>query len=175
LLLKSIARATFEKFLHSALDRWVPRFFPYSLIDRDREPYLYRYYPHQDGDVLGFYFHKFVNGDADFEVHSHPWAWAISVILTSGYWEIRYRTFSDMVNGQQVQLHDRKECFRGPFSINVLYSSDLHRVILHDNRPVWTLFIHGPRVRTWFFVHEATGLCREIIRRTRDRLVSIRS
>lgn len=170
-MLRSIVRTAAEKFLGNYLNWIVPALFPYTLIDRDGEPFFYRYYPHEDNDIFGWYIHKFVDGDAPNEVHTHPWKWAVSIILTSGYWEIRYRAFCDFVTGQRVQLQDKQELFHRPFSINVLQQGDLHRVMLSGRQPTWTIFIHGPRAGKWAFVNEETGVCREVTRRTRDRIV----
>src|SRR5882672_4036627 len=49
-------------------------------------PYLERYYV---GTFLGIqiYIHRFRASDPEVEVHDHPWAWAISVILLGHYFE----------------------------------------------------------------------------------------
>lgn len=171
MLFKSAIMTGVDSFLSKALDLIVPRLFPVAEISRDGNPYLFRYYPHKDDDVVGWYLHKFVDGDGRTEVHSHPWDWSIAILLTSGYFEIRYKSFSPFVDGEKVELQDRGGIFHAPFTLNVLQSHDLHRVMLVGGRPAWTIFIHGPRVRNWAFVNEATGICRVITRRTRDRVV----
>ncbi len=143
-------------------------------------PYLWRYYfrdktaeeSHQSemkASRFGVFLHQFVNSDAFYEVHNHPWTWCLSIIWTAGYtehrcvWDYMYRDGEKIT--EYVRLSDFQEKVHLPFSINFIRHSDMHRVVL-KNGPVWTLFIHGPRVSTWGFAEIATGKYREIKRRT---------
>jgi hypothetical protein len=72
-------------------------------------------------------------------LHSHPWPWAVSVILRGGYIEIR---------------EDGWRYFR-PGDINVIRGDAFHRIELADeNEPTWTLFIVGPRHGGWGFKND---------------------
>jgi hypothetical protein len=69
-------------------------------------------------------------------LHSHPWPWAVSVILRGGYVEIREGGWR----------------YYRPGDVNVLRGDDFHRIELaDDNEPTWTLFIVGPRRGGWGF------------------------
>ncbi len=74
--------------------------------------------------------------DSDRGLHSHPWPWAVSVILRGGYIEIR---------------EDGWRYFR-PGDVNVIRGGTFHRIELVDeNEPTWTLFVVGPRHGGWGF------------------------
>lgn len=163
-------RVVASKGIGAMLDLLVPQFCKLSRISRGKEPYLDRYYPGPDSDTLGWYLHKFWSGDLGGEVHNHPWSWCLSIILTEGYREIRYLASRSERQGSRFFLTDRQDVTHLPFGVNILNSNDMHRVILLSKRPVWTLFIHGPRTSTWGFADEETGVFREILVRTRDRI-----
>jgi hypothetical protein len=116
---------------------------PCRSIDGDQgEPYLERYYLF---GVFGWhaYLHRFVDSDPDRGLHDHPWGWAVSLVLSGGYDEIR-AAGSDLEH--MVERHVR------PLRLNFLHGDDFHRVVLRDRRPAWTLFLHGPRRKGWCFV-----------------------
>jgi len=81
-----------------------------------------------------FYLHRFVDSDPDRGLHDHPWRRSFSILLNRPYLE-----------------HTRYGVKLIRF-FNVLNGTDLHRVVLRDRRPVWTLFGHGPDVKTWGFL-----------------------
>lgn len=67
----------------------------------DGSLYLWRIYltphhpdPHgvpvQPRNRPALFLHYFFRGDLDRELHSHPWKWGLSFILTNGYTEERY-------------------------------------------------------------------------------------
>lgn len=153
---------------------------PSSLVTRrNDEPYFYRYYFKEESeeDKLGVVLHKFVGSDPLEEVHSHPWDWAISIILSAAYLETKYKKANEQRGDDGVIKHvdlinQRKKLFL-PFDINVLLFDDMHRVDLQGDaqNPCWTIFIHGPRRSTWGFANEKTGDFREVLTRTRDRAV----
>jgi hypothetical protein len=96
-----------------------------AIKDGDR-PYLERYYL---GRAFGFiwYLHRFVASDPDRGLHDHPWRRAISLVLSGWYLE-------------ETRLGTRVVRW-----INLIGGADFHRVILPDERPVWTLFGHSER------------------------------
>lgn len=93
---------------------------------------------------LGVYLHKFHRGDDDRELHSHPWQWALSLILSGGYVEERR-------DGDSVVTRVLK-----PGQWNVLRSGDYHRVDLLDDES-WSLFVVGPKFASWSFWNRMTG------------------
>jgi hypothetical protein len=83
------------------------------------------------------YLHRFHRGDVDRELHSHPWKWAVSLVLVGGYIEER-RTVDGRIETKVI----------GPGSINRLRATDFHRVDLIDGE-AWTLFLVGSREIPW--------------------------
>jgi len=142
---------------------------PRVILDIFGEPYLSRYYllPWQrprmpDGSepfdefgnpregvvwpralLPGVYLHHFHKGDTDRETHSHPWVWALSLILTGGYREERLVS-SD---GKRCRVTVRTV---KPGMFNFIRATDFHRVDLLDGE-AWSLFIVGPKTGGWGF------------------------
>jgi hypothetical protein len=149
----------------SALLLFLTRFLaaPRTIMDRDGgSPYLSRWYligaqpeVNRHGNPVGrvrkspiqVLLHRFHRGDHDGELHSHPWAWAIAIVLAGGYVE-------DRRVGDRVIT---RRC--GPGTINVIRADDYHRVDLIGAES-WSIFITGPKATTWFF------WCRERLARS---------
>jgi hypothetical protein len=88
------------------------------------------------------YLHEIRTPDAGRAHHSHPWEWAISMVLVGGY--------TEEVVGADGSVTTRR---REPGSVAVINVGSFHRIAqLHAPR-VWTLFIVGPRTpdRAWYF------------------------
>ena len=113
-------------------------------ILRDGRPYLDRYFvagwdPVRKRPGPAVFLHHFVASDAASEVHSHPWAWSLSLILAGGYREIRC-----LADGRsEVRTYE-------PGSVNVLAPEDKHRIELLEG-DCWTLFLAGEFARPWAF------------------------
>jgi len=93
----------------------------------------------------GLYIHRFHQGDPnDGTLHDHPFKWMLSFVIAGGYREERRY-------GNDVRTREVK-----PLSFNFLRSSDFHRVDLieHD---AWTLFLVGPKTKTWGFWDRHSG------------------
>lgn len=152
-----------------------------TLIRRDdKRPYMRRFYPQgkkinleaqEEQNGFGWFIHKFLSSDDPFEVHNHPWTWCASVILLNSYIETRYKWGWESVKneGKKVFLSKPKTRLLMPNMLNVITHDVMHQVNLVDDQPVWTLFIHGPRVSTWGFANIASGEYREITHRTAER------
>ncbi len=133
--LKAAARAALEALPHREIVR-----------DEGGDLYLTRYLVASlPGDVY-VYVHCFHASDADDEQHDHPWAWAGSLILAGGYLEERLGAFG----------YTWRRRWR-PGMVNLLKGDTFHRVELVDGRPAWTLFVTGPRVKSWGFRDLKTG------------------
>lgn len=87
------------------------------------------------------YLHEFYAPDRDRNLHSHPWKWAVSLILAGWYRE--------QVLAADKQLVNLRKAGR----VNVIRQTTFHRIqsISHLVRP-WTLFLAGPKASTWGFV-----------------------
>ncbi len=88
---------------------------------------------------FNLFLHSFHRSDDDGALHSHPWSWAVSLILASGYDE--ERRVGDGVLRRRVR----------PFTLNFLRGDTYHRVDLIDGRECWSLFLVGPKRSTWYF------------------------
>jgi len=102
------------------------------------EPYLERCFLFR---LLGItaYIHRFVASDPDRNLHDHPWGWGFSIILQGQY--------------QERYLKEHQEVTRIIKWFNWIPGYRYHRVEVTDkSKPVWTLFIHGPRVKGWGFM-----------------------
>jgi len=137
-----------------------------KMIWDDSSPYLLRIYlTDQRGDVEGEtkeeakkkaerlspFLHYFFRGDHDRDIHNHPWTWAFSLILKSGYLEY-------LCNAADKTLGLKK---RRPGRLNFIRESTFHRVEL-DKGNCWSLFIAGPKVdkpegEGWGFMDQSTG------------------
>jgi len=99
---------------------------------------------------LGILLHHFHQSDSDLELHSHPWRWAVSIILSGAYTE-------ELRRGDRVIVRLRRA---GSIAMlrNDFDRIDFHRVDLVAGVPVWTLFVSGPRIPNWHFWNRETGV-----------------
>jgi hypothetical protein len=112
---------------------------PDVIIGGADNPYLKRWHLTPRGNDEAVYLHHFLRSDDDRALHDHPWP-SLSVILEGAYLEHLPQGTALRVEGDLVQ--------RTP--------EDAHRVELLRNedereKPVWTLFLVGQRVREWGF------------------------
>lgn len=105
--------------------------------------YLERYFLCRLPGGGACYLHHFRASDPDRGPHDHPWNWAASLVLAGGYLEERLADFGT----RRVTSHHRR-----PGTINRLRAGDFHRVILGTRAEAWTIFVHGPWVRSWGFI-----------------------
>lgn len=107
---------------------------PDRIIGSIDDPYLLRWHLIPRNQWFNIYLHKFMRPDDDRALHSHPWRWNCSVILTRGYVE-------HMPSGKRRRAVGSLVFRRG---------EAWHRVEL-DRGPCWTLFLTGDIVREWGF------------------------
>lgn len=122
-----------------------------SRIIPDREgkkPYLERIYTVPRWALLGLVrpnIHQFLASDDPFDgLHDHPWPY-LTVILEGGYVEWlpdgaggekpHYRTAGDIIAARSTRRH----------------RIELLRDFNNEEIPCWTLFIMGPKRRSWGF------------------------
>ena len=107
---------------------------------RGEVPYLLRWYIIPRNRFFNIYLHKFLRDDDDRALHDHPWH-SLSIGLKGRYKEI--------MPGRWVMRRPGVPVFRR--------ATHQHRIVLLTDwktladRPVWTLFITGPKVRDWGF------------------------
>ena len=98
------------------------------LVDKN---YMERWWVIPKNQYFNVYLHRFIGSDADVP-HDHPW-WSLSWILKGEYRE-----------------HTPDGVFlRETGSFTCRPATGLHWIEV--NQPVWTLFITGPKSRTWGF------------------------
>lgn len=120
------------------------RGLPFQDIRPAAAPYLTRYFvagwtPYRNGKGPAVFLHHFLSSDPDDAVHSHPWAWGLSLILVGGYLETRV----DEAGAVHVATYT-------PGDTNILRPPDRHRVDLLE-RDCWTLFLAGTYAQPWAF------------------------
>lgn len=110
-------------------------------VDGEEIPYLCRWFvrPREDGKG-NIYLHLFLRSDFDRALHDHPWA-STSILLCGEYLE---------------HLADGRVMHRKAGDIVMREATDAHRIELINGTPTWSLFITGPKVRSWGF-HCAEG------------------
>ena len=136
--------------------RMLERRPPRVICDGEGAPYLCRWYvfgQQSPADVgktrLGWlplvvYVHRFMRPDLDRDLHSHPWAEAVSFIFKGGYDE--ERRVGDAVE-------DRIYC--AP-TVNVIHRSTFHRIAeLHGD--TWSVFVGFGKRASWSFWDRDTG------------------
>lgn len=123
---------------------------PDVLIGGRENPYMRRWWIIPRNPIFNVYLHEFLRSDDDRALHDHPWI-NMSILLEGpGYDEIvpvqrfgfrpTYRTIARHVGDIVIRL-----------------ATSAHRIALLTDetgkpRAVWSLFITGPRLRTWGFL-----------------------
>ena len=129
---------------------WLERSGRHRIImDRTgKVPYMHRYYllfkdkmnEFDESRALPFniMLHHIVLSDQD-GFHDHPW-WYFTLILSGGYYEHR-------------PIEQGGSIWRGPGHFRISRPESLHKLELpHPGASAWTLFIKGPKVRSWGFI-----------------------
>lgn len=83
--------------------------------------------------------HYIARQDSDRHMHDHPWRWAWSFILKG--WYVEERNFQDT----------RQHYYRSAGQTNLLRSRHYHRITAVAPG-TWTLFVTGPRTKSWGFL-----------------------
>jgi len=97
---------------------------------------------------FNIYLHHFLQSDDDRALHDHPW-WSLGMILSKqGYIEVLPHPKWPIT---------MRHIYRRRFRPVLRRPTHAHRIQLigHYNntpKPVWTLFITGPRLREWGFL-----------------------
>jgi len=99
-----------------------------------KERYLRRWHIFRSRPA-SVYLHHFSESDDDRALHDHPW-WNISIILEGEYWEHMQR-YTILRPVGSVLIRTR--------------ATHAHRIEL-SSPSAWTLFLTGPRTRSWGFL-----------------------
>lgn len=129
---------------------------PDVVIGGADDPYLRRWFVLPRNRFFNIYLHQFLRSDDDRALHDHPWINA-SLLLEGCYAEHTIKA-----GGVHVRTIREEGAFvlRGAKTAHrvELVDPDYCSVIEIERRalPCWTLFITGPRMRSWGF-HCAKG------------------
>ena len=109
-------------------------------------PYMRRWFVIPRNDDFNIYLHHIRHSDDDRALHDHPWQ-SLSLCLAGGMYEITGSNDPDHPDHARAVVKAGDVRSRDPLTA--------HRLELAEppNAPVecWTLFITGPKVRTWGF------------------------
>lgn len=127
-----------QRWLRKRVNRLIRERKPDFVIGGPLAPYLLRWFVIPRNPVLNVYVHEFHRSDDDRALHDHPWI-NLSILITGEYTEHTIRA-----GGVHVRRVRRAGDLvaRGP--------RHAHRIELHAGR-CRTLFITGPRLRSWGF------------------------
>lgn len=124
---------------------------PDFVIGGADRPYLRRWWLIPRNRFFNVYLHHFLRSDDDRALHDHPWV-NVSIVLSGSYVEVM-PTQDDDPGGWRTFMLTR---LRQRGSMVLRRPSAAHRVsLLRDElgfeRPCWSLFITGPKIREWGF------------------------
>lgn len=137
-------------------DRFIKRITrrpPDFLIGGTESPYLCRWFVIHRNPIFNVYLHQFLRSDDDRALHDHPWLFNASLLLAGEYIE-----HTILAGGIEVRTSRRAGDWKlrlgpAPHRVELQTIADFVRS-QPDNLvpiPCWTLFITGPKVRTWGF------------------------
>ncbi len=138
---------------------WLEAHLPNITITVKAKPYLTRaYFFLKDRAWGNLYLHHFRSSDQGDQLHNHPWAWGLSIVLFGGYSEERASNpVTWETNGIPSPVPIERRNIR-PGRINVIRPTDFHRVDLYnEEKGAWTLFFAGPRIKSWGFLDRRTS------------------
>jgi hypothetical protein len=104
--------------------------------------YLERWHVIPKNRLCNVYLHKFSGSDDDRALHDHPWH-SVSFLLKG---RLRAVTTSVICN-KTIFVNTLVPKFKPV----VRHATHAHRLVLVGDKPAYTLFITGPRIREWGF------------------------
>lgn len=110
--------------------------------------YLMRWHLLPKNPIFNIYLHRYTGSDDARAMHDHPW-WSVSIKLKGELIEVRPECQQEC--GTLPYLFPLPALDESPVKrIHVRSAEYTHRLIL-ASPTAWTLFITGPRLRTWGF------------------------
>lgn len=111
-------------------------------------PYLRRWHLVPRNRWMNVYLHQIIESDDDRALHDHPW-WNCSILLSGGYVEHVFEWPDLAFSGITATI--RKVRLAGDVVFRCAETA--HRLELRMGS-CWSLFITGPRLRTWGFIRD---------------------
>jgi len=153
-----------NKLINRACERIMARRAPDVVIGDGDNPYLLRWWVWPRNRWLNLYLHRVLRSDDDRALHDHPWI-NMSYIVRGGYNEVT-PSCRDL-SAYDPDYNTPERTYRGQGTFKFRLPRALHRLELIDDYDTWesvpggykggtprealTLFLTGPRVRTWGF------------------------
>lgn len=155
--------------LNKLIKGWCERIMrsraPDVVIGDPDDPYLLRWWVWPRNKWLNLYLHRVLRSDDDRALHDHPWI-NMSYIVDGGYNEVTFD--GPLYDPTHGELPAQTRTYRGAGEFKFRKPTALHRLeLIEDVHPVYaghgnvieelvprealTLFLTGPRVRTWGF------------------------
>lgn len=97
---------------------------------------------HDPAQASHAFVHEIHTADGDRHMHDHPWAWAVAVVLSGGYTELR-PPYDDSFGGCRRVYHVG--------DLNILRPGDYHSIVAVEPGTV-TLFLCGRESSDWGFL-----------------------
>lgn len=114
---------------------------PPDFIIGDRsDPYMLRWWLIPRNPIFNVYLHKFQKDDEDRALHDHPW-WSVSIAISNEWMQEHYLDRNGTIKTRLVGFGD--VVFRS--------AKFAHRMAV-PVKDATTIFITGPRIRTWGFL-----------------------
>ncbi|AYO86096.1 hypothetical protein EBB05_15970 [Methylobacterium brachiatum] len=108
------------------------------MIGGEADPYMRRWWVIPRNRWFNVYLHHFMRSDDDRALHDHPW-WNVSFLLQGQYAE-------HTISAGGINVFTTRKAGE----VKARWATHAHRIEL-THGPCWTLFITGPRLRTWGF------------------------
>jgi hypothetical protein len=105
--------------------------------------YLERWHLIPRNRFFNIYLHRFTGNDDERAKHCHPWH-SLSIRF-SGIMREHYKPENAVANWVERTRIPPVICYRK--------ATFAHRLVLVGNKPCWTIFITGPRIREWGFLY----------------------
>jgi hypothetical protein len=127
----------------NSMQNWARRVMasrsPDFIIGESDRPYLRRWWVIPRNRWFNIYLHEIIRSDDDRALHDHPW-WNCSILIAGGYVE-------HTIDAGGCERHTT----RLPGSLKLRWATAAHRLEVSDGVPAISLFVTGPRLRSWGF------------------------
>lgn len=128
---------------------------PDFVIGDQNNPYLLRWWIIPRNPFFNIYLHKFCKSDDDRALHDHPWIFNISILIKGEYREHVLDRKGRVKSKIRKRFRPVFRWGRAPHRVELLKDfSDCwypDELLNPPERPVWTIFITGAKVRQWGF------------------------